>query len=284
MKALVTDYFSSIFTPVAGLPYGDFLNIIEPKITDQMNAFLMADFTADEVKKALDSIGDLKAPGADGMPAIFYRKYWQLVGDSVVQEVLHVLQGGSIPEGWNDTLVVLIPKVKNPERLKDLRPISLCNIVYKLVSTVIANRPKCILGEIISDNQSAFVPGRLISDNTLLAYELSHFLKRKRPGATGYAALKLDMSKAYDRVEWNLLERILSQLGFCQEFVQLISKCIRSVSYKFKINSTYTETVVPGRDLRQGDPISPTSFSFAPRASRLFSSKQRTRADYVGSK
>ena len=178
----------------------------------------------------------------------------------MVQDVLNVLQGGNIPEGWNDTIMVLIPKVKNPEKLKDLRSISLCNIVYKLVSKVIANRLKCILGEIISDNQSAFVPGRLISDNTLLAYEMSHFLKRKRSRSVGYTALKLDMSKAYDRVEWNFLERILGQLGFYESFVQLISKCIRSVTYKFKVNSTYTDVVVPGRGLRQGDPISPYLF------------------------
>ena len=114
-----------------------------------MNEFLTAEFTADEVKIALDSMGDLKAPGMDGLPAVFYKHYWHLVGDTVVHEVLHVLRGGRMPEGWNDTMVVLIPKVQNPETLKDLRPISLSNVVYKLVSKVIANRLKCILGEII---------------------------------------------------------------------------------------------------------------------------------------
>lgn len=254
LKALVTDYYSSLFTPVAGFPFGEFINIITPKVTAQMNSFLMAEFTADEVKKALDSIGDLKAPGADGMPAIFYKKYCQLVGDSVIQEVLHVLHGGSVPEGWNDTLVVLIPKVKNPERLKDLRPISLCNIVYKLVSKVIANRLKCILGEIISDNQSAFVPGRLISDNTLLAYEMTHFLKRKRVGGAGYAALKLDMSKAYDRVEWSFLERMLNQLGFCEGFVQLISKCIRSIhgeQKQWRERGRVAGSLIPSQSLKK---------------------------------
>jgi hypothetical protein len=114
------------------------------------------------------------------MPAIFYKRFWGTVGDTVVKEVLHVLQGGSIPEGWNETIVVLIPKIQNPDRLKDLRPISLCNVVYKLISKVIANRLKIILGEIFSPNQSAFVPGRLISDNSILAYEMSHFTRRKR--------------------------------------------------------------------------------------------------------
>jgi hypothetical protein len=150
LKALVTDYYDSLFTPVTDPShFGDLeehLHSIQPRVTQQMNDSLCAEFTADEVKEALDSIGDLKALGADGMPALFYKKYWHLVGEKVVQEVLHVLHGGSIPEGWNDTVVVLIPKVQHPERLKDLRPISLCNVVYKLVSKVLANRLKCILG------------------------------------------------------------------------------------------------------------------------------------------
>jgi hypothetical protein len=106
-----------------------------------------------------------------------------------------------MPENWNDTCVVLIPKVTNPDKMKDLRPISLCNVVYKLVSKVLANRLKLILPEIVSPNQSAFVPGRQITDNILLAYEVTYFMQNKRVGASGYAALKLDMSKAYDRVE-----------------------------------------------------------------------------------
>jgi hypothetical protein len=103
--------------------------------------------------------------------------------------------------GWNDTWVALIPKVKNPQSMKDLRPISLCNVVYKLVSKVLANRLKIILEDIIAPNQSAFVPGRLITDNVLLAHEVNHFMHNKRKGQVGYAAVKLDMSKAYDRVE-----------------------------------------------------------------------------------
>ena len=91
------------------------------------------------------NIGDLKAPGPDGMPAIFYKQLWKLVGNKLTEEVLKFLQGGEMPEGWNDTIMVLIPKISNPETLKDLRPISLCNVIYKVISKVIANRLKHIL-------------------------------------------------------------------------------------------------------------------------------------------
>ena len=146
-------------------------------------------------------MGDLKAPGPDGMPAIFYKKCWHIVGERVIKEVLQVLNGGEMPAGWNDTNIILIPKVKNPTKLKIFRPISLCNVIYKIVSKVLANRLKKILPDVISSTQSAFVPGRLITDNILVTYEVTQFLRNKKKGKTGYAAVKLDMSRLM--IEWS---------------------------------------------------------------------------------
>ena len=149
----------------------------------------------------MDQIGDLKAPGPDGMPAIFYKKCWHIVGERVIKEVLQVLNGGEMPAGWNDTNIILIPKVKNPTELKDFRPISLCNVIYKIISKILANRLKKILPDVISSTQSAFVPGRLITDNILVTYEVTQFLRNKKKGKTGYAAVKLDMSRLM--IEWS---------------------------------------------------------------------------------
>jgi hypothetical protein len=202
MREVVTNYFTNLFSSNVGTRMEDLLGHDGPRVTQDMNELLCKEFKAEEVKEALESIGDLKAPGMDGMPSVFYKRSWEFVGEEVTSEVLNVLNGGPMPDGWNDTCVVLIPKTKNPECMKDLRPISLCNVVYKLVSKVLANRLKQILPEVISPNQSAFVPGRLITDNILLAYECTHYMKNKRKGKDGYVAVKLDMSKAYDRVEW----------------------------------------------------------------------------------
>jgi hypothetical protein len=182
------------------------------------------------------------------MPALFYKKYWEVVGKDITKEVLHFLNGGDMPDGWNETCVVLIPKVDNPTSMKELRPISLCNVVYKPISKVLANGLKVILPHIIAPNQSAFIPGRLITDNILLAYECTHFMQNKRSGAQGFAAIKLDMSKACDRVEWHFLENMMRKLGFREDWIVRVMKCVTSINYRIKVNNSLSDTIIPRGD------------------------------------
>ena len=121
--------------------------------------------------------------------------------------------------GLNHTNIVLIPKVKQPEKMYDFRPISLCNVMYKIISKILANRLKYILLSVISPTQSAFVPGRLITDNVLLAYETLHAMHTRKKGKKGSLSLKLDISKAYDRMEWPFLKGIMEKLGFPKRWI-----------------------------------------------------------------
>jgi hypothetical protein len=152
LQALVSNYFINLFSPMAGTNMEHILDHIIPGITKQVYQMLSAEYRSGEVKAAPDSIGDLKALGPEGMPAIFYKKFWRTVGDTLVHEVLIMLRSGSLPEGWNETVVQVIPKVHNLEGMKDLRPVSLCNVVYKFISKVLANCLKVILDELISPN------------------------------------------------------------------------------------------------------------------------------------
>lgn len=143
----------------------------------------------------------LKSP--NGFSTYFYQKYWSTVGDEVCAAVLSCLNLGRAIEidTINDTYIVLIPKIKHPLRDMDFRPIIMCNMVYKLLSKVLANRLKKMLPNIISQNQSAFIYGRLITDNILAAYETLHTMNTHLKGKISYMALKLDMRKACDWVK-----------------------------------------------------------------------------------
>lgn len=150
-----------------------------------MNDRLCASISNDEIERALFMMHPNKSRGPDGFTAGFYIRYWHLLKEVVCNAVRTFLEGGDMPEVVNSTVLVLIPKIKNPQDLTQYRPISLCNVLYKLASKVLALRLRPVLDVIIAEEQSAFVPGWLISDNVLTAYECIHYLKKRRRVSLG---------------------------------------------------------------------------------------------------
>ena len=181
---------------------------------------------------------------------MFYQKYWHLIGEDVSNAVITCLNSSKILKAINHTYITLIPKVKNPEIVSEFRPISLCNVIYKIISKMLTNRLKSVLPQIVSESQSAFVPRRLITDNILVAFKTLHHMHQQRNGKIGSVALKLDMSKAYDRVEWKYLEKVMQQMGFHQKWVNIIMECISIVSYSILINGEPHGYIKPSRGLR----------------------------------
>jgi hypothetical protein len=119
-----------------------------------------------------------------------------------------------MPLRVNDTLIVLIPNGDDPKGLKDYHTISLCNVLYKIILKCMVNRLRPLLAEVISENQSAFIP-RMITDNALLAFECMNYMDHGSSPDSSFCSYKLDLSKAYDRVDWHFLESTMYKMGFC---------------------------------------------------------------------
>ncbi|XP_072058140.1 uncharacterized protein [Arachis hypogaea] len=194
----------------------------------------------EEVKRAVFGMNSFKASGSDGFQALFYKEFWESLSSDVWGLVKKAFAGENISVAVFDTFIVLIPKVEAPSYLKYFRSISLCNVIYKIITKVLVNRFCPFLSEIIGLFQGGFIPGRGTTENIIIAQEIMHFM-RKTKSKKGSMAFKIDLDKAYDRVDWRFLETSLIKVGFPVATINLIMTCVTLSFLSILWNATKTQ-------------------------------------------
>ncbi|WVZ67683.1 hypothetical protein U9M48_016730 [Paspalum notatum var. saurae] len=202
------------------------------------------------------------APGPDGLNVAFYRAAWPWLGDDIVQLIHSFYETGNLPPQLNKTFIVLIPKKSVSIKPEDFRPISLCNVIYKIISKSLAQRIKPHLPHSIHKAQSAFIPGRHITSNIIIAQEITHSFILSSWNQKGFM-LKIDLAKAFDKLNWNFILKALLALGFNHTLTNRIAACIIGTSLSVLVNGQPHTTFFPSTGIRQGCPLSPYLFVIA---------------------
>lgn len=217
--------------------------------------------SAEEISKTIFKLNPNKSPGPDGLTSGFYKAAWSILGIEVVGSIQKFFISPVMPSSTNSTILTLIPKTTGASSIKDYRPISCCNTIYKTISKLLVARIKPLLPKIILPNQTAFIKGRILLENCLLAAEIVNGYHREN--GPKKLTIKVDIAKAFDTLRWDFVIHCLSALNLPAKYIQWITECITTPSYSIGINGSIHGYFKGSRGLRQGDPLSPYLFTIA---------------------
>lgn len=228
-------------------------------ISEVDRVFLTKEVTYSEILMTIKLMDKGKSLGPHGLNIEFYLFYWDIIKDPLYKAISHFLATAQLPKTWGEIYLVLIPKSDNPKLVLDFRPISLCNVSYKIISKLLTNHLKQIIHKIVGKEQSAFLAGKSCFDNIIAAQKIVHSLESEIRNPPRMI-LKVDIAKAYDMVEWEAVLATLHLMNFPVLWISWIRACMSCARFAILINGQVTQWFDSGRGLRQGDPLSPYLF------------------------
>jgi hypothetical protein len=235
--------------------------VIPKLITDDVNALMTILPSHQEIKAAVFALNKDSAPGPDGFSAFFFQQYWDIVNSDVINAVLEFFTTSWILPSYNSNVIALLPKTSSATSIDQYRPIAMANFKFKIISKIIADGLANIMPSLISEEQMGFIHDRNIKDCLCIASEAVNLLHNKSFG--GNLALKIDISKAFDTLEWPFLLKVLNCFGFNDTFCNWIQVILKSAFLSISINGKSEGYFNCSRGVRQGDPLSPLLFCIA---------------------